>query len=94
MSELPEEVWTIIFSYLDFESLQKKTVLVCKDWYEIIRSNSNLSGHLVLHPPMKKMDIDYLNSLEFDLGPEGQAARHFDYNIALQTASLGKYSYK
>ena len=46
---LPIEIWTRIFSYLDFGTLQKRATLVCKDWKEMIRGNSNLSGNLVLN---------------------------------------------
>ena len=55
-TQFPVEVWTTIFSYLDFETLQKKTILVCKFWFEMIRSDPFLSGHLALHPPLKPPD--------------------------------------
>ena len=48
---LPPEVWEHILAYLDFETLQKKAVLVSKDWKKLIRESPNLSGHLVLHLP-------------------------------------------
>ena len=55
-SQFPVKVWAIIFSYLDFPTLQKKTTLVCKHWHEMIRSDPTLSGHLALHPPLKPPD--------------------------------------
>ena len=55
-SQFPVKVWAIIFSYLDFRTLQKKTTLVCKYWHEMIRSDPTLSGHLALHPPLKPPD--------------------------------------
>ena len=55
-SQFPVKIWPIIFSYLDFRTLQKKTTLVCKHWHEMIRSDPTLSGHLALHPPLKPPD--------------------------------------
>ena len=55
-SQFPVKVWAIIFSYLDFRTLQKKTTLVCKHWHEMIRNDPTLSGHLALHPPLKPPD--------------------------------------
>ena len=43
-----------IFGYLDFETLQFKVTLVCKNWFKIIRSDCTLSGHLILSPPSSK----------------------------------------
>ena len=47
--ELPQEIWILIFKYLDFKTLQCKAILVCKKWFELIRSNSTLSGEFTLH---------------------------------------------
>ena len=86
MAKLPIEILTKIFTYLDYESLQKNAALVCKDWFEIIRSNSKLSGRLVLHLPMQRPSIDLiLKAAEID-GP-GRQSCHFD---AFQSASSGK----
>ena len=86
MPELLIEIWTKIFTYLDYESLQKNAVLVCKNWFEIIRSNSKLSGRLVLHLPMQRPSIDLiLKAAEID-GP-GRQSCNFD---AFQSASSGK----
>ena len=51
---LPPEVWEHILAYLDFETLQKKAVLVSKYWKKLIRESSKLSGHLVLRLPEGK----------------------------------------
>ena len=63
---LPPEIWSKIFGYLDFETLQFKAILVCKDWYEMIRSDLTLSGQLVICPKpifdydMPEIGTDYL----------------------------------
>ena len=43
----PEEVWMIIWSYLDFKTIQKTCTLVSKPWLEMIRS-SKLSWEMTL----------------------------------------------
>jgi len=82
-TQFPVEVWTTIFSYLDFETLQKKTILVCKLWYAMIRSDPFLSGHLALHPPLKPLDVKQMMELAC-LG----AARCFDFMTTANTATL------
>ena len=57
------DILRIIFGYLDFESKQKKAVLVNKQWFEIIRDNSALSGHLVLWPPSGNATADEINEI-------------------------------
>ena len=47
--EVPQEIWILIFKYLDFKTLQCKAILVCKKWFELIRSNSTLSGEFTLN---------------------------------------------
>ena len=44
---LPREILCIIFSYLDKKSVQNATAS-CKVWFEIIRSDSKLSGYICL----------------------------------------------
>ena len=44
---LPREVLCIIFSYLDKKSVFNSTS-TCKLWFELIRSDLNLSGHICL----------------------------------------------
>ena len=43
------EIWSKIFGYLDFETVQKTATLVCKLWFDMIRNDSVLSGELVLN---------------------------------------------
>ena len=44
---LPNEVWCIIFSYLHQKAVQNATQS-CKHWFELIRNDPNLSGHIIL----------------------------------------------
>ena len=44
---LPNEVWCIIFSYLHQKAVQNATES-CKHWFELIRNDPNLSGHIIL----------------------------------------------
>ena len=46
IQKLPKEVWGIVFSFLDFNTLQKVATLVCKKWYEMIRNSPFLSQNL------------------------------------------------
>ena len=45
---LPNEIWQKIFSYLEFDQLQKNAALVCKGWFDIVRNDCTLSGHVSL----------------------------------------------
>ena len=45
---LPTEVWTHIWSYLDFKKLQKMCTLVSKEWLYEIRNSATLSGEMIL----------------------------------------------
>ena len=47
VKSLPNEVWCIIFSYLDKKSLRNLTA-TCTYWFELIRNNSKFSGHICL----------------------------------------------
>ena len=49
MEKIPLEIWSKIFGYLDFETVQKTATLVCKQWFDMIRNDSVLSGELVLN---------------------------------------------
>ena len=51
---LPTEVWTRIWSFLDFKKLQKICTLVSKEWLYKIRNSARLSGEITLR-------IDYRN---------------------------------
>ena len=63
-TSLLPEIWGNIFGYLDFTTIQKTATVVCKEWQEIIRSDSKLSGHLVLYLPPKKVDNNLLTALQ------------------------------
>ena len=59
--ELPSEVWVKIFSFLDFETLHKTLVHVCKDWKALIKDDPTFSTHVILKPPLK--DINSIKPL-------------------------------
>ena len=44
----PKEIWLKIWSELDFQTLQKSCVLVCKEWFDNIRGEGGLSDQLFL----------------------------------------------
>jgi hypothetical protein len=44
---LPNEVWCILFSFMDKKSLRNSTA-TCTHWFELIRNNSKFSGHICL----------------------------------------------
>ena len=62
LANLPKEIWIHIFSFLDFESLQKRSTLVCQNWLAIIRNDCYLSGELRLNYNQKLMSSD-INSV-------------------------------
>ena len=45
---LPIEVWIQIWSFLDFDTLQKKCTRVSKKWFQEIRDSPSLSGEMKL----------------------------------------------
>ena len=45
---LPKEIWSKIWSDLNFDTLQKTCVLVCQGWFRDIRGDGRLSGQLSL----------------------------------------------
>ena len=47
VKSLPNEVWCIVFSYLDKRSLRNSTA-TCTHWFELIRNNSKFSGQICL----------------------------------------------
>ena len=57
------DIWRLIFGFLDFESKQKRAVLVNKQCFHIIRDNIALSGHLVLWPPSGHATADEINEI-------------------------------
>ena len=46
--ELPDEIWAIIFTYLDQVTIHTRVSLVNKRWFYIIRTNQKLSNRLEL----------------------------------------------
>lgn len=47
MDLVPNEIWCMIFSYLDEKSVKNAT-LTCKFWFELIRSSPYFSSHIIL----------------------------------------------
>ena len=45
---LPDEMWAMIFTYLDKVSLHKSATLVNKHWFDLIRNDQKLSGKIEL----------------------------------------------
>ena len=58
MIHTPEEILVYIFQFLDFVTLQKVAILVCKSWFELIRSNQTLSGQLNFKPGLNVSDMN------------------------------------
>ena len=63
---LPEEVWIVIWSYLDFDTVQKICTRVSNSWLEMIR-RSKMSWEMKLRHSYrdKKLEIKDFNSLLF-----------------------------
>ena len=47
VKSLPNEVWCILFSFMDKKSLRNSTA-TCTHWFELIRNNSKFSGQICL----------------------------------------------
>ena len=47
VKSLPNEVWCIVFSFMDKKSLRNSTA-TCTHWFELIRNNSKFSGQICL----------------------------------------------
>ena len=62
---LPEEVWILIWSYLDFNIVQKICSRVSKSWMEMIRS-SKLSWEMKLQTIYYKDDKDVIALRDFN----------------------------
>ena len=60
----PEEVWIIIWSYLDFKTIQKTCTQVSKSWLEMIRS-SKLSWEMRLQHRFTFFKLDLLEVEDF-----------------------------
>ena len=61
----PEEVWIMIWSYLDFKTLQKTCTKVSKSWLEMIRS-SKLSWEMRLQHRFSFFKLDILEVEDFN----------------------------
>ena len=61
---LPEEVWMLIWSYLDFDIIQKICSCVSKSWFEMIR-RSKFSWKMTIRKPFS-YDLDLLAINDLD----------------------------
>ena len=60
---LPKEIWFKIWGDLDFQTRQKTCVLVCKEWFDDIRFDGELSGQLFLrNDEMEDADVEAILS--------------------------------
>ena len=98
MDLMPNEIWCMIFSYLDEKSMKNATQ-TCKFWFELIRSDSNFSGHIILqHIGLEELKTIIENSewiwerwpvlktLELEEGTEPQSAKE-----ALESGGLWSF---
>ena len=105
VKSLPNEVWCILFSFLDKKSLRNSTA-TCTHWFELIRNNSKFSGHICLpndHLRTLKRKIDdsrwiwtrwpVLETLEFGKCFMGEKFRDF-YKDEKYTPAKGKIMLK
>ena len=58
-SNLPREVWILTWSFLDFNTVQKKCTLVSKEWLNRIRNSTRLSGEMILR--LKNLNVKDIN---------------------------------
>ena len=61
----PEEIWIIIWSYIDFKTVQKTCTRVSKSWLEMIRS-SKLSWEMRLQHRFSFFKLDLLQVEDFN----------------------------
>ena len=62
---LPKEMWHHVWTFLDFDTLQKTCTIVSKKWLEEIRDSPRLSGEMTLVPGIdfrSNQDIKRINS--------------------------------
>ena len=59
-SNLPTEVWILTWSFLDFNTVQKKCTLVSKEWLNGIRNSTRLSGEIILR--LKNLNVKDINN--------------------------------
>ena len=57
---IPPEVWSTVFRFLDITSLRKGASLVCKDWLQIIRNDPHLSSEFLTTAYLSYKDINSL----------------------------------
>ena len=63
-NRLPTEIWIHIWSFLDFNTLQKIFILVSKEWFCNIRNSARLSSEIVLRLENRNaIDINNVLSL-------------------------------
>ena len=60
-SNLPTEVWILTWSFLDFNTVQKKCTLVSKEWLNGIRNSTRLSGEMILR--LKNLNVKDINDV-------------------------------
>ena len=60
-SNLPTEVWILTWSFLDFNTVQKKCTLVSKKWLNRIRNSTRLSGEMILR--LKNLNVKDINDV-------------------------------
>ena len=58
-SNFPTEVWILTWSFLDFNTVQKKCTLVSKEWLNRIRNSTRLSGEMILR--LKNLNVKDIN---------------------------------
>ena len=62
---LPKEMWHHVWTFLDFDTLQKTCTIVSKKWLEEIRDSPRLSGEMTLVPRIdfrRNQDIKRINA--------------------------------
>ena len=55
---LPMEVWHHIWSFIDFENLQKTCVTVSKTWFNEIRNSPTLSSEMKITEKLSDEDLN------------------------------------
>ena len=46
LPNLPEEIWRMVFTYLDSKTVIQNVSAVCKNWLSLVRNDPHYSGHL------------------------------------------------
>jgi hypothetical protein len=63
---LPKEMWHHVWTFLDFDTLQKTCTIVSKKWLDEIRNSSKLSGELTLMTRIdfrRNQDVKRINAI-------------------------------